>query len=202
MRTPPSPPRSDRELGIHTHRAVQLAGLDIRSENRVHGNRYEPTPFGVLDDMLCGLCLEYPRYDFVDLGSGKGRVLALAATYPFRAVRGVEFSTELHLVAVTNLEQLDVRHRRCRDVRSVHTDAATYTFPARPLVLFMFNPFTAPVLARVLTNLESTHGAGELTAYVLYYMPVHQALLERARWLQPHSASRDWVVYEARSAVP
>ena len=196
MRTPPPPPRSDRELGIHTHRAEQLAGLDIRSENRVHGNRYEPTPFGVLDDVLCGLGLEYPRYDFVDLGSGKGRVLAVAATYPFRSVTGVEFSTELHLAAVTNLEQLDPRHRRCRSVRSLHGDAATFVFAARPLVLFMFNPFTAPVLARVLTNLERTHGAGEHPVYVLYYMPVHQALLDRTPWLRPHSAARDWVVYQ------
>jgi tRNA G46 methylase TrmB len=33
----------------------------------------------------------YSQYTFIDVGSGKGRVLFVAAEYPFRKVIGVEF---------------------------------------------------------------------------------------------------------------
>lgn len=190
-------PRSDRELGIRTQRPEALDGLHIDSENLVHANRYEPTPFGVLEDMLCGLGLDYPRYSFVDLGSGKGRVLALAAQHPFSQVIGVEFSLELHQAALLNLAALRPEHVRAKKVRSICQDAADYRFPATPLVLFLFNPFTAPVLARVLRNLEDAIVGGGQACTLLYYMPVLASMIDREPWLRPHSAARDWAIYQA-----
>jgi SAM-dependent methyltransferase len=188
-------PRSDRDLGIRTQRAELLEGLQIDSENRIHGNRYEPTPFGVVDDMLCGLGLDCSRFVFVDLGSGKGRVLALAARHPFRQIIGVEFSRELHAIALSNIALMSADRGRTRHIRSIHADAADYEFPREPLVVFLFNPFAAPVVARVLENLERSHRATGEACYVLYYMPVAESVLNRATWLRPHSAARDWVIY-------
>jgi hypothetical protein len=39
---------------------------------------------------------DYAQYTFVDVGSGKGRMLFVAAEYRFRKVIGVEFATDLH----------------------------------------------------------------------------------------------------------
>src|SRR5262249_39527165 len=110
------PPHADHQLGIHTTRPVPLEGLDIDGDNAVHGNRYEPTPYGVLEDMFTELDLDYPRFAFVDLGSGKGRILCLAAAYPFRRVIGVEFSRELHAIAKTNLAALPASWKKAREV--------------------------------------------------------------------------------------
>ncbi len=39
------------------------------------------------------------RYDFLDLGCGKGRALIVAAEFPFRAITGVELSPALAAIA-------------------------------------------------------------------------------------------------------
>src|SRR5262249_19084439 len=52
---------------------------------------------------------------FIDLGAGKGRVVALAAQYPFRRVQGVEISPQLVAAARVNLERCRP-FLRCPDV--------------------------------------------------------------------------------------
>src|SRR6202035_991074 len=56
------------------------------------------------------------RGTFVDLGSGMGRVLCLAATYPFRAVVGVEQCASLNEVARMNVQRMRGR-AACDDIR-------------------------------------------------------------------------------------
>src|SRR3982074_1247810 len=46
---------------------------------------------------------DYSEYTFIDIGSGLGRGLFVAAEYPFRRVVGVEFSTDLHHKALDNI---------------------------------------------------------------------------------------------------
>ncbi len=42
-------------------------------------------------------------FTFIDLGSGKGRVLLMASEYPFQKIIGVEFMPELHRAAQKNI---------------------------------------------------------------------------------------------------
>jgi hypothetical protein len=78
----------------------------------------------------------------------------LAAELPFRRVIGVEFSRELHEVALANVER--VRHRgvppRADRIASLWLDAAQFEFPLEPLVVHLYNPFFGPVLDSVLRN--------------------------------------------------
>jgi SAM-dependent methyltransferase len=190
---------SDRELGIRAAGAVDLDRLTIVGDNRAHGHRYEPTPHGVLDDLLLELGLEHRRYVFVDLGSGKGRVLCDAARRPWKRVLGVEFSLELHRAAEANIAALGARVRACRDVRSLHADAAEFAFSPEPTVVYLFNPFEPSVLARVVERLELSYFAAPCHKLVLYYMPVHEAVLERSPALARRATAADWVIYEAGS---
>jgi SAM-dependent methyltransferase len=178
---------------------VDLDQLSIDSDNRIHGHRYEPTPYGVVEDMLAELGLDAPSYDFVDLGSGKGRVLCIAAQMPFHRVIGIEFAQELHAIAEENIGKLDTRLRRSREVRSILKDAADFEFPLRPTVVFLFNPFEPTVLAKVLANLERSFAAKPSHKVVLYYMPVHDTVFTRSEILIPRSASFDWHIYETRT---
>jgi cyclopropane fatty-acyl-phospholipid synthase-like methyltransferase len=57
-----------------------------------------------LSRALDRLQLDPRDFVFVDLGSGKGRVILRAATRPFRRVEGVEFSEPLHRVALRNID--------------------------------------------------------------------------------------------------
>src|SRR5580765_181705 len=47
--------------------------------------------------------LDVSRYHFIDIGSGWGSILLLAAGYPFRSITGIEFAEELHRKACANL---------------------------------------------------------------------------------------------------
>ncbi len=52
---------------------------------------------------------------FVDIGSGKGRVLIAAAEHPFLQVAGVEYSKELHEAALNNIRS--AKRIKCRTLR-------------------------------------------------------------------------------------
>jgi tRNA1(Val) A37 N6-methylase TrmN6 len=59
------------------------------------------------------------RYDFVDFGSGKGRVLLIASQFPFCQVIGVEFDRRLHAIAQENIRLFDGPRQCHRDIRTV-----------------------------------------------------------------------------------
>ena len=101
---------------------------------------------------------DFSDYTFIDMGSGKGRMLFIAAEYPFRKVMGVEFSTVLHPQAQENIKRYRHRKRQCGEIESVCADAAEFEFPEEKLVVYMFNPFGPEVMGRMLANLESLGG--------------------------------------------
>lgn len=76
-------------------------------------------------------------------------------------------------------------------------DAATYVLPHDPLVLFLFNPFEASVLARVLDGLEQSLVDVPREIFLLYYMPVHEDVVDRSPAFTRLATSRDWVIWAA-----
>jgi SAM-dependent methyltransferase len=93
-------------------------------------------------------------FSYVDLGSGKGRSLFVAAELPFRQVTGVEFSRPLHQQACANIRSFRRCNRGCSNITSLHMNAKNFAFPETRLVLYMFNPFGSATMQRVLSNLE------------------------------------------------
>ena len=114
---------------------------------------------------------DYSEYTFVDFGSGKGRVLLLAAEHPFRSVHGVEVNKELHEQAVENIRNARRFRRRCNDVRSYNIDATKYDFPLTPLALYFFNPFGRDVMKIVLERLRASLGQTPRDALVMTLAP-------------------------------
>lgn len=110
----------------------------------------------------------------MDAGSGMARVVLLAARRAFKAVVGIEISPALHEVARRNLARFEDLERRCRDIRLVRADAATYRFPRGDLALYLFNPFRAPVLERMLRHVV----AQPRDVTILYHTPVERGVIE------------------------
>ena len=90
---------------------------------------------------------------FLDYGAGMGRVMVLAATYPFRRVLGVEVSAELSEIARANLEKCRSR-LRCKDVEIITADATLYSPPSDVSVIYFYNPFAGEVLEAVFKNVQ------------------------------------------------
>lgn len=119
------------------------------------GNAYLPARAKNIRSTLRLLPIADPaQYTFIDMGSGKGRGVFLAATLPFRKVLGVEYSAALHEAAVANLGRLRCSVRERDRVELIYGDAANYEFPGGNLVLYLFNPFGPDVMGKMLKNLE------------------------------------------------
>ena len=99
---------------------------------------------------------DYAEYTFIDMGSGKGRMLLLAAEHPFRRILGIEFAAELHRQAVQNIVACRGVWLRRRQIESVAMDAAEFRFPDDNLVLYFFNPFGNATMRRILGELHAS----------------------------------------------
>ena len=160
--------RREAPFGVSSEGRVALHELAIDSENRTLGFPYVPSPGRLVNTLLCNLEEDLGRFDFIDFGSGKGRVLLVASHYPFRQVVGVEFSAELHQIAHENIRRYQSPARRCQAVQSICADAAAFALPAHACVLYFNNPFAGPVFARVLRNVQVAHERTRVKVYVLY----------------------------------
>ncbi|MBI5129497.1 MAG: class I SAM-dependent methyltransferase [Rhodopseudomonas palustris] len=138
----------DAKYGTDTDSSVELDGLTIRQDSRRYGERYQASDPRVLADSLKYIGLDPRGHRFVDLGCGKGRMLIVAAELGFSSCVGVEFADELARAARRN-----VAASGFRTISIVHGDAGNYAFRDEPFVLYLFNPFSAPIMQRVRDNL-------------------------------------------------
>jgi SAM-dependent methyltransferase len=136
------------------------------------------------------------KYTFIDLGSGKGRMLFVAAEFAFRRVVGVEFSSELHRLAQENLKSYCHRGRRCGDIKAVLADAAEFEFPGDQLVLYLFNPFGPEAMGRMLANLESSLRERPRHVVVVMLWPEQAELVARMPGMQAYRQTRRYHIYQ------
>ena len=111
-------------------------------------------------------------FTFVDLGCGKGRALLLAAQHGFSQILGVEISPALAEIARTNTAaQTNIEIRT--------QDAAEVLYPETPLLLFLYHPFLAPLLRRVLQNIVRHHAQSPQELYILFANPTYARVFAR-----------------------
>jgi SAM-dependent methyltransferase len=114
---------------------------------------------------------------FVDIGSGKGRVLCCAARHPVTKVLGVDISAGLCREAQANAERL--RGRRA-PVAVANMPAQEFDY-STTTVLFLFDPFGVATLEPVLAKIgKDTQGRSVRLAYA---NPTHDAVVQRQPWL-------------------
>jgi predicted RNA methylase len=136
------------------------------------------------------------NYTFVDLGSGKGRILFLAAEYPFRRILGVEFGKELHEDAKKNIEAFRHPAQQCNNIESVNMDASDYQFPNENLAIYLFNPFGADVMEKVLANLAMSLQRNPRHVIVTMVYPEFAFMLARAAALRPYRVTSRYHIYQ------
>ena len=183
----------DRVLGVETTEMVRLAELGLDAMDRVH---YEPA--GWLDlarilrpDKVTGDDV------FVDLGCGKGRVVLMAARYPFRRVIGVELSERLLAVAQANVAAVRTR-RRCGQVELHRADIVDYRIPDDVTVVYMFNPFGGAIFDAAIGHLIESVDRRPRTVRLIYRNAVHHDRLLRTgrvdlvRRSRPPGPNREW----------
>lgn len=128
------------------------------------------------------LGLEICNASFLDIGSGKGRVMLLAAFSGFKKVIGVELDAGLCLVAKRNLEVNKEKIRYC-SYEVCNEDAAKYDFPEDINLVFMYNTFGTQLMREVLGKLTAkynrqTQGGRHGPLYIVYLNPVYAEVFD------------------------
>jgi SAM-dependent methyltransferase len=135
----------ERALGVETR------GLVWQRDAGFGYGLYLPTPWLVLQQLFRRLDVRDSDV-FVDVGSGMGRVLLVAARHPFKRVIGVEKNLEMHEIARRNVEHSRGR-LNCRDVELVGGDVLDWPIPDDLSVVYLYCPFPEDVLGRFIERL-------------------------------------------------
>jgi len=145
----------DLEFGVRTSGLV--AGRHLASGHQ--HDRHITAYYAVAPSIFRGIIVRWRRcrafapidaYTFIDLGAGMSRAMLLASAYPFRAILGVELHPTLARIGRRNLALWRAAGRSRVPLHMYCRDAANFPLPSGPCVAFLFNPFHALVLRRVL----------------------------------------------------
>jgi SAM-dependent methyltransferase len=190
----------DAEYGTDTARIVSVGALDIPNEKLEHSNRYE----AVVPEAFAGIMRDVPvaheDYIFIDVGSGKGRALLLAARFPFRTIIGVEISASLTEIALSNIRIFKDGAQKCRDIRAVCTDGGGYEMPAEKTVLYLNNPFDDQVMRPFVSNVEKSLQQSPRKVFVVYQRPLHRFLWDQSKAFRLIKTTERYVIYESLAA--
>jgi hypothetical protein len=116
------------------------------------------------------------EYTFVDIGAGKGRGMMLGSELPFREVVGVELNAELTEVGERNLVLWREAGRALCPMRLVQGDALDLKLPEGRLLIFLYNPFVAPMMRRLLERVDAAAGERRGEIDLLYVVPQQEAV--------------------------
>jgi CelD/BcsL family acetyltransferase involved in cellulose biosynthesis len=165
---------------VETGSQVAVAELtDIDPRVARHAVHYEATPIPKFERALEIVGSRVDGFTFIDVGSGKGRVLMLAAQRRFRRVIGVEVSRALHESALANVAKFGVRNRRAAPIECICADGSSWQFPDDDLLVFLYNPFDAPLLAKARDRMLAACAGRNRRLCVVYINPLHHALFEQ-----------------------
>jgi SAM-dependent methyltransferase len=111
---------------------------------------------------------------FVDVGTGMGRVVFMAARRPFKRVIGVERSDRLNQVARAVIDRN--RHRlACQDIELLCVDALEWEIPDDLTVVYLSCPFPDHLFERLVDRLVASIDRSPRPMRVIYYFGTERA---------------------------
>ncbi|MFD5558625.1 class I SAM-dependent methyltransferase [Streptomyces sp. NPDC127068] len=192
----------DALFGVETSRPVEPWEIrEADDSTLVNNSRYSPTPVQTIRQVISAANVRYESMSFVDFGSGKGRVLLVAADYPFRRIIGVEFSAELCETARKNIGQYSEVSGSPQTFEVVCQDAREFDIPDDAGFFYFYEPFSTAVAERVIDNIEASLARAPRTAVLCFVASALVSVLAgRESWSQLGCtlASPDSEYFEAR----
>ena len=186
----------DRKWGVDTSGMMIPSASDVVGSSWEFGSRYQGVDVESLEQKLRDLEIDFQQFTFVDFGSGKGRAVLVAAQLPFRRVVGVEYSESLNQIAIQNLARFPAKALQCPQIDLICSDAAKFSIPDGPLVLFLYNPFGEAVMAQVVQNVSTALKREPRRIVVLYFYGVAAGLWKNAGFLREVQASKQISHYD------
>jgi predicted RNA methylase len=187
----------DWHFGGKTGFVLPVTRLDYSADIRRHAQPYFPSSFLFLHEIFSHTGIECRDQVFIDLGSGTGRVLLFASRFPFRKLVGVEASRELCEAARMNMRRYYSRMDKEAPEWSIeNVDVRDFQIPDRSgLVVYMYNPFDAAVLERVVDRVIESVFTQPRSCTVVYAKPVHESVLLSRGFSRDFAIDNDFAIY-------
>jgi SAM-dependent methyltransferase len=168
------------------HEGMDTTSATVSTRTRllaaISGAPYQPTEPFIFAEMLNMLHIDFNRFTFIDIGSGKGRTLLMAAEFDFKKVIGVELLPELHNVAMRNIGA-----NANGNITSVCVDGRDFPFPPEPLVVYLFNPLPEPALMQMMENLQTSLRHYPRDVKIIYHNPTCEHIIAQSPFKKLHS---------------
>lgn len=159
----------DRRFGTQTADEIHLVETGVPAEDALRGRQtYRPVWESEFHGSMAALGIDLTGFTFVDIGSGKGKMLMMAADYPFTRIVGVEYSPGLSEIAQRNLQIYRSPTQRCTRLEAYLGDALRFPLPAGPLVCLVFNALDSSTMRGFMRHAEDDLAARQEPAFVLY----------------------------------
>ena len=173
--------RGRKKYGVGTIGVDELN--NIPKAKKEHASIYQPINYYTAETLFDQLFLEDIEGDLLDIGCGKGRLFAIGAAYNFKKIIGVDFSETLCKQALQTAQQVTQTHLDVT-IEVIYKDAATYTIPGSVTTIFLFNPFDAVILEKVIGQINKSQQLHPRPIKILYANPVWKKVLESAGFIE------------------
>jgi SAM-dependent methyltransferase len=165
--------------------AVEDFRLGIRTGGILNTDKPGAVHYASLDHSLTREVLDRLRLsmedEFIDIGCGKGRVLAVAAAYPVKSIIGVEYEPALVDMAKLNIAKLNVAKR----IKiSIYQGAAEDFDYSAITVAYAFNPVEPEYLNLILAKIRRDRMNTPFRMACVMESPAQQAVFDSHLWLE------------------
>lgn len=164
--------RGEKKYAIRSTGADELHALEEKGIDISHATIYMPASYDLLEAVLLEI-KQYRLKHFLDIGSGKGRAMCVAAYHEFTQVTGIDFSKELCKMATENLE-ITKKQFPILEYQVINNDAFYYEIPASVDCIFLFNPFDEMIMSAVIENIEISLQESPRDLFIIYLNPLHK----------------------------
>jgi hypothetical protein len=172
---------AENGLGVATGGSCTTAELDTDDPD---AHEYSTIWYAAIYRLLRSLPIDARDTTFLDFGSGKGRALVVAATFPFKRVIGVEQNASLAAASRENIGRM--RGRKAGAVDVLTMNAAQFEVPREANLIYFFNPFGGRVLEQVVANIRESFAANRRRIRIVYIFDDHFEPIVRGQgWLAP-----------------
>jgi predicted RNA methylase len=174
----------DLEYGVRTSGLVAGRHLGSGHRHDRHNTAYYAVAPSVFKAMIVRWRRSHPpapidEYMFIDFGAGMGRAVMMAAEFPFRQVVGVELNPTLARIARRNMALWRAAGRALAPSRILRQDAVQFRFPAGPCVAFLFNPFGAPVMHKLMASIAAAFAGRRGQLDLIYVNNEQESVIRR-----------------------
>jgi predicted RNA methylase len=181
--------RGEKIYHLDTTKIDNLKGEQIESSNLSHASIYQGTNYYLIEKAFEYLQTQKANQQLLDFGSGKGRIIVVAAHYGFKSITGVDFSQSLCREAENNVEKIKPLFP-ATNFKIVCSDVVNYSIENDTNVFFFFNPFDEVVMLQVARKILTSLKKNPRKVYIVYVNPLHKEIFLSAGFEEEYSLKK------------